>query len=142
MKRLFVTLAVLTVLMTGSSFAADGISKAIPQSFYTTFNGASKISTDQVNGMTRVSFIMEEQQHYAYYNASGELVVLTKQISFDDLPKALRADYKKSYSNYFIADVLEFSSEDGSDYYIVLRDGSEKLVLKSASNKWKVFKEK
>ena len=139
MKRLFVTLAVIAVLMTGSSFAADGISKAVPQSFFTTFNGASKISTDQINGMTRVSFIMDEQQHYAYYNTSGELVVVSKQISFDDLPKALRADYKKSYSNYFIADVLEFSNEDGREYYIVLNDGAVKLVMKSASNKWKVF---
>jgi len=139
MKRLFVTLAVIAVLMTGSSFAADGISKAVPQSFFTTFNGASKISTDQINGMTRVSFIMDEQQHYAYYNTSGELVVVSKQISFDDLPKALRADYKKSYSNYFVADVLEFSNEDGREYYIVLNDGAVKLVMKSASNKWKVF---
>ncbi|MFL5771683.1 MAG: hypothetical protein ACJ75F_00905 [Flavisolibacter sp.] len=141
MKRLFVTLAVVT-LFTVNSFAADGISHKVPQSFYITFNGASKISTDVVNGLTRISFILDEQQHYAYYNASGELVVLTKQIGFDDLPRALRQDYKKTYNNYFISDVLEVSNDDVDEFYLVLKNGSEKVVLKSASDKWNVFREK
>jgi hypothetical protein len=141
MKRLFIAFSLMALLFATTSFANDPrANPLILQSFYQTFSGATIVNTTEVEGMTRISFTLDEETRYAYYNAAGELLVVTKQLSLSQLPKALQAELKEHYSNFTLSDVYVFTTEQ-TEYYVVLDSSDEHLVLSSTSKKWKVFTE-
>jgi hypothetical protein len=142
MKHLFIAFSFMACLFATTSFANDTkTNPVILQSFYQTFTGATNVSATEVDGMTRISFTIDEETRYAYYNVSGDLLVVTKQLSISQLPKALQADLKKNYGSFFVSDVYEFTTDEKTEYYVVLDNGGDHLVLSSVSSKWKIFTE-
>jgi len=47
------------------------------------------------------------------------------------LPLNLQVSLKKSYGNYWITDLFETASHDGSSYYVTLETADTKIILKS-----------
>ena len=141
MKRSFMALCLFALSVFNSGFASGtDINNSVLQSFYMSFAGAKEVSASELNGMIRISFKMDDEIKYAYYTPDAELVVVTKQITLSELPKSLQNDYKNAYAGYFIADIYQFSNDNGTEYYLVIKNETSRLVLKSDSRKWKVFK--
>lgn len=75
MKRVFITLAIICVMISGSAFANDEIiSKNIIHSFQTMFTEAKEVSWSRVNDLYVANFKLKGQQTAAYYNAQGTVV--------------------------------------------------------------------
>jgi len=89
----------------------------------------------------QASFVYHEQHITAYYNTEGELLGVARFISPVDLPLALQADLKKNYQPYWISNLFEAATSEGTTYYITIEDADQSLVLKSDNARdWDQYK--
>ena len=89
----------------------------------------------------QASFVYNEQHITAYYNSEGELLGVARFISPVDLPLALQADLKKNYQPYWISNLFEAATSEGTTYYITIEDADQSLVLKSDNARdWDQYK--
>ena len=143
MKRLLLTLTVALSLVSLSSFAngnGDEVSPRAIKSFNSSFKNATEVNWTISNNYYKVNFAMSGQYVSAFYDADGKMIALTRNISSLQLPIALQAELKKNYDGYWISDVLETATEDGTSYYITLETADTQLILKSNSDSWSTFK--
>jgi len=140
MKHLFLSL-LLVASLGATSFAADTmVSPNVLQSFQKTFSTAKDVNWAVSHDLYKAEFVFNSQYITAYYDAAGSMLGLTKNISSTQLPVLLDNNLKENYSGYWIADVVEFSNEDGTTYYATLENGDSKVILKSSNNSWSVNK--
>jgi len=84
---------------------------------------------------------MYGQVMFAYYNESGELIGVVRNILSDKLPINLMTELKRSYNDRWISDLFEMASEGQSTYYVTLETADDTLVLKSNGlSGWSVYK--
>ena len=141
MKKIIMILAM--VLTISSSFAFTGeetINNRALNAFRTEFAGATDAAWTIGNDYYKVTFTMNEQKLFAYYNKSGEFMAVTRYISSLQLPLYLQKSLKKSYSNYWISDLFKIGNHDQTSYYVTVESADSKIVLKSDDgSKWTVF---
>ena len=143
MKRLLLTLTIALSLVSLSSFAnskGDDISPRAIKSFKSSFKSATEVNWTVTDNYYKVNFALNGQYVSAFYDADGKMIALTRNISSLQLPIALQADLKKNYDCYWISDVLETATEEGTSYYITLETADTQLILKSNSDTWSTFK--
>jgi hypothetical protein len=143
MKRLLLTLTIALSLISFSSFANGedhDVSPRAIQSFNSSFKNVSEVYWTITNNYYKVNFAMNGQYVSAFYDADGKMIALTRNISSLQLPIALQAQLKKNYDCYWISDVLESATEDGTSYYITLETADTQLILKSTGDSWSTFK--
>ena len=88
----------------------------------------------------KASFVFNNKHVFAFYNAEGRLLGLTRNITTSELPLKLQTELKKNYESYWISDLFEAAREEGTSYYLTLEDADTRLVLKaSADNNWTVY---
>jgi uncharacterized protein YaiE (UPF0345 family) len=136
MKHLFVTLSLAACLISSSSFASGKITPDVWKTFYHTFSTAQDVTWTEVEGMLRIGFTLNGQQHFAYYS-DGELVVVATAIKTEALPIQLQNDLAK-YSGYVISEIYELGKNKTKEYYVVLDNASKHIVLKG-TNKWSLY---
>ena len=143
MKRLVLTLAI--AFITASSFASDhndkDVAPAALKSFQTNFKTATEVYWSVSENVYKANFSLNGQQASAYYDATGFLIALTRNISSTQLPITLQASLKNNYDCYWISDLVEMANEDGTSYYITLETADTRLVLKSnGTANWSTYK--
>jgi len=142
MKRLLVTLTIALSFISLSSFANNGedVSPKAIKSFNSAFKNATEVYWTISPDFYKASFLLNGQYIAAFYDEQGKMIALTRNISSLQLPIALQADLKKNYDNYWIVDVMEMATEDGTSYYVTLEDADTQLILKSSDAGWGHFK--
>ncbi|MGZ3839475.1 MAG: hypothetical protein ACXVBT_11460 [Flavisolibacter sp.] len=140
MKQLLFSL--LLWLLTGTNgFASDTmVSPGVLHAFEIRFATASAVNWTKDQGWYRADFVYSDQYITAYYGSGGNLLALTKNILSPQLPLLLGQALKEKYKNYWISDLVEVSTEQGTSYYATLENGGNQLVLKSDQNDWSVSK--
>jgi len=142
MKRLFVILTIALSSLTLSSFAADkgdDVSPKAIKSFNSSFKNATEISWTVNENYYKANFTLNGQYVSAFYDADGNMIALTRNISSLQLPIALQADLKKNYDSYWISDAMEVANNEGTSYYITLENADTQLILKSNADSWSSF---
>lgn len=140
MKKLFIVAIALITLAT-SSFANDPVNSVVLNSFNKTYANATAPDWTVTKDFIRVRFTWEGEILYAYYNTLGEQLAVTRNIKPSQLPITLAAVIKSKYSDYYLADLFEISSETETFYYATIRKGNCAIVLKaSPSDPWRVYK--
>src|SRR5215831_5248567 len=104
MKRILVTLTVLFSLFSLSSFAGGGVNSRVLESFKSTFKNATEVDWSVSQNIYKANFALNGQYAVAYFDASGEFIGVTRNISSTQLPIALQANLKSRYDNYWISD--------------------------------------
>src|SRR5689334_5468406 len=139
MKKMIIAAAMFVSL---SAFANDEkVSPKVLNSFNTEFTSAQEVEWTATGDYFRASFDMNGVKVSAYYNADGELMGLTRNISTAQLPVSLQANLKKNYSGYWISDLFEVAKNNGTSYYVTLENGDKKVVLTSANGSdWSTYK--
>lgn len=141
MKRFFATLTLALSFISLSSFTnREDVSPKAIKSFNSSFKNATEIQWTISGNYYKVSFALNGQYVSAFYDADGKRIALTRNISSLQLPIALQADLKKNYDSYWISNVLEKATEEGTCYYISLETADTQLILKSCSGYWINFK--
>ena len=141
MKVLFVTLTALFSLFTTKSHADDGnVSATVLRSFNSTFVNASEVKWSTNDKFYKADFSFNCQYVSAYFDADGELIATTKNITSLELPIKLQASLKKDYQNGWISDLFEYSDASGTSYFITIENADTKIVLKSDGiSAWNTF---
>jgi hypothetical protein len=141
MKKIMMVLAL--VLTVGTSFAFTGeeaVSKQAINAFKKEFAGATEAAWTVGSNFYKVTFTLNDQKLFAYYNTQGDFLAVTRYISSLQLPLSLQTSLKRSYNNYWITDLFEVAKNDGTNYYVTLETADTKIVLKSADGSdWAVY---
>lgn len=136
------TLLALVVLISSLAVNAAGknINEKVLNAFKTEFTTASQVEWTTGPNYYKASFVFNDKHVFAFYNAEGRLLGLTRNITTSELPLKLQADLKKNYDTYWISDLFEAAREEGTSYYLTLEDADTLLVLRaSADNSWTVY---
>ncbi|HLY69405.1 MAG TPA: hypothetical protein VKR53_06725 [Puia sp.] len=142
MKKPFLSIALMLILGTGCALAKDngGISKSVETAFYQNFKTASNVQWQQKKNFCKVTFTLNDQVMFAYYDPSGRLLAVSKNISSENLPINLQADLKNSYSNYWITDLFENDAHDETSYFVTLENTDHQLILQSNNARdWRIY---
>ena len=141
MKKIILSIA--TVLMMGISvFAAtnDEVNQQAVSAFNKEFVNARNIVWEQKQDYLKVTFTMNDQVLFAYYNDNGVLQAVVRNIVSGQLPISLLTGLKKEYNGFWISDLFEIASDDQTTYYVTLENADKKIVLKSdGAESWGVY---
>ena len=133
MKKILMMLAMVLTLSTSFAFTTgeEAVNKQALNAFKTEFAGATDAAWTVATDYYKVTFNMGDQKLFAYYSATGDFMVVIRYISSFQLPLNLQSNLKRTYGNYWISDLFETASHDGSSYYVTLETAATKIVLKS-----------
>ena len=138
MKHLFISLLLL-ISITVSAFSKDEpIPSSAIRSFQKAFSDAKDVKWSEASELFKVDFFLNNQFVNAYYNNSGSLVALTKNILSTQLPLILEKSLKEKYDDYWITDLLEVYKDGEVYYYVALENPDTKLYLRSSTNSWEL----
>jgi hypothetical protein len=141
MKLFFTSLIALTSFSSLSLKAQDiNIAAAVTTSFSETFKNASEVQWQNAGSYYKADFHLNGQYATAFYDQSGNLMGVTKNISPVQLPLTLQASLKASHDDYWISEVFELSDNIGTSYFATVENGDQKITLKSISGKWTTYK--
>lgn len=142
MKFLLVTLLSLFSLLSTSAKATNDItvSAAVISSFQSSFKDASEVSWKVTDTYAKADFVLNGQHVSAFFNPTGSLMAVTRNISSFQLPITLQTKLRSTYAGYWISDLFELSDDNGITYYVAVEDGDSKIILKSnGANDWSTF---
>src|ERR1700760_1132145 len=107
-KIAFIAALIFTVGIS-SSFATPngGGNEFIKASFHRDFAKAEIMSLDAGKYFTKLTFKMNDNVLFAFYNEQGELVAVTRNIRSSQLPIRLLMDLKNNYGDFWITDLCE-----------------------------------
>lgn len=141
MKLYLLAISFFTLSFTAKANTGDElVSSSVLATFNTAFKNAKSVEWKATGTFYKASFELNNQHIAAYFDASAQLVAVTRNITSLQLPVTLQAKLKDNYEGYWISELFEFSNEVGTAYYITLEDGDSKMSLKSTGgNNWEVF---
>src|SRR5688572_15377392 len=105
MNFLLATLITVFSLVSTRSHATDNteVSAAVLASFNASFKNASEVSWKKTgNNYYKADFSLNGQYVNAYYDVTGSLIAVTRNISSLQLPVTLQAKLKASHEDYWI----------------------------------------
>ena len=140
MKPLFILMTFVSSFFITSSRAAD-VSPAALKSFESTFTTAKEAAWTVTGTNYKVEFLLNDQTLTAFYDYSGKLLGVTRNISSLQLPIILQTELKRKYSDHWITDLFEVSNEYGTEYYMTIENTDGRTVLRSSagSPSWSVY---
>jgi hypothetical protein len=141
MKKIITILAMTLIVSTSfASIEPETVSNQALNTFNSEFVGATAATWTINKSFYQVTFTLDGQQMFAYYNKSGEFIAVSQNISSVELPNSLKKGLKKVMSNRWITDLFEITNNDQTSWYVTIESADEKVVLKSDNGgKWKVF---
>lgn len=133
MKKIMLLLGVLAVSFgaVNANPGSEEVDARVLGAFKKEFATAKDITWTLAVNYYQASFVYNDQHITAYYNREGELLGLARFVSPVDLPMALQADLKKNYQSYWISNLFEAATNEGTSYYITIEDADQSIVLKS-----------
>jgi hypothetical protein len=138
MKKTILSIAIVLALFS-TAFAnhPDSYSKNAVASFQKDFKMASEVSWAETTNYIRATFHIDKQTLYAYYDFQGNLVGLVHHMLTTSLPDDLQKQIKRGYGDYWVSELFQVSFEDGTYYYIELKNADETIVLRTeGTNGW------
>jgi len=140
MKRFLITLTVLFSLISMSSFASDSkVDSRVLKSFETSFKNATEVDWTVTNNFYKAKFSLNVQYVAAYFDGSGNMIAITRNISSTQLPISLQTNLKNNYEGFWISDLFEVANEEGTTYYVTVENADTKLILKSSNSDWVTY---
>lgn len=141
MKKIMMMLAMVVTLSTTYAFTGEeAINKQALNAFKTEFAGATDAAWSVGTSYYKVTFTLNDQKLFAFYNTEGEFMAVSRYISSLQLPLNLQSNLKKFYNNYWVTDLFELANSNGTAYYVTLENADSKIVLRSADGSdWSVY---
>lgn len=132
---------VMVFTVAASAFAGDeNINEKIVKAFKKEFSVAQDATWSVKNNVYQVTFNYYDRIISAYYDKKGYLLGVSRNLLSTELPYYLRKELKEYYKEYWIANLFELSNENGTSYFVTLRNSTETKVLSSnAQNGWELF---
>ena len=142
MKKFLVIPVTILMALFSMSFAKpdDLLNQRAVGSFQTEFKNASSVSWKQSEKFSIATFRMNDQIMFAYYDTQGALIALAHNIVTTSLPDDLRKELKKKYSGFWITDCFQIRDDEGTRYFVQVRNSDVTRVLSSdGTESWKIY---
>lgn len=126
--------AALALFATATLSAQDLKMSEVPSNLMSNFekeySNASDIEWEKEMDYFKVEFDVNRMEHEIWYDASGKIAKMEKEINETDLPQAIKSKINNSYASFKIDDI-EMMEENGKiTFEIELEDGrKEKTVI-------------
>ena len=133
MKPLFMLLTVLSSYFVHATNPPEEISPAAIKTFAQTFVNARHVSWTVSNDMYKATFHVADRFASAYFDETGELVVVTRNITQTELPLVLQEKINTNYAQYRVCEVLEATDQWCTHYYITVEGANQKIILESSN---------
>jgi hypothetical protein len=132
MKKNLLTAACIAGFLSLSVFSARAdVSQKVLQSFHSVFSRASNIKWVEYPDHYYVSFEQNDMSIRANYDVSGNLLSSIRYYKEQHLPLNILCKIKKSYPSKTVDIVTEVSTEEGTAYFIQLKDDKGWTIIKS-----------
>ncbi|GGH05479.1 hypothetical protein [Mucilaginibacter phyllosphaerae] len=143
MKKLFISTAI-AALFTANIFAANTITKSEEGSDNVSYIVNSKFNSDFVRAenvtwkvtpkFQKATFTLDGVKKAAFYNLRGELIGVTENVQFKELPTKAKKEIGLKYAGYFANEVIKFDNGDnGFDstaYFVDLKNDKEEVLVR------------
>lgn len=142
MKR-FIMLALVLTFITGTAFSnnTDGINQKVLTSFSKKFAKAEDVKWEIRKDLYRAKFTFNGTVVYAYFNASGEQVALSRNISVSHLPINLATELQAGYDQYWLVELFEVAQSNETSYYATVESPTHITTYKAdGGSNWYVYK--
>jgi hypothetical protein len=141
MKKIILSIAIgLAAFSTSVAKAPDNINDRAVAAFQKDFRKASEVHWTATSNYVMATFRMDNETQFAYYDFQGNLIGVVHHMLTSSLPEGLSKDIKKHYSNYWVSELFQITSDEGVYYYIQLKNADETIVLSTeGTNGWRRF---
>jgi hypothetical protein len=146
MKKTIIALAISTLGLTGSSYAAtpkstDPVPATVETQFSQQFNHAMDVRWEEGKNFFKATFEDWGRTLFAFYADNGDLMGVATNLSSTVLPERLREEIKQSYAGYWITDLFGYHNADEKGFVVTLENADKVIVLKAAGKEgWNVYK--
>src|SRR5215467_3758175 len=140
MKKITIILALVLTVSTSFAFTRpESVSSQALNTFTSQFAGATDAAWTISKDFYQVTFSMDGQTLFAFYDKAGEFMAVTHNMSSVELPNSLKKGLKKLMGDRWITDLFEITNNDQTEWYVTVESADEKIVLKSNGGKWRVY---
>jgi hypothetical protein len=137
MKRVFLSLAFATLILSSAIAADNQPSYAAKQAFEKEFAGIKEVKWQEMskrNGIYVASFVFNSETLQAIFTEEGEFLGTTRAINKEQLPILVLKELNNNYTNNTIINIYEHSAPEGLNFYITVSDEKGEQLLKATGN--------
>ena len=140
MKKIILSIAIGLAVFSTAFAKPDSINDRAVAAFQKDFRKASDVSWASTNNYVMATFNMDNETQFAYYDFQGNLIGVVHHMLTSSLPADLSKDIKKRYSNYWVSELFQITTDEGVYYYIRLKNADETIALTTeGGNGWHRF---
>ena len=141
MKKIMIALVILITVMRTTAFANEIIVKQeVLNAFKIEYSSAKDVNWTVGENYYKASFTMNDQKLFAFYTIDGEFLALTRYVSSLELPENIQNSLRKQFKEKWITDLFEVVNSEGTLYYATLENADSKIILKSATGYWTLYR--
>jgi hypothetical protein len=133
MKKIISIAMILVAFSTAHAFAQAPTPSVVVGSFKHKFANADRPSWAVVKDLYRVDFSLQNQSLIAFFNADGELIASSRNITLMQLPISLNSSLETHFGNFTVSSLFEVDEHDGIYYYAKVSNQKSEILLKSTS---------
>ena len=142
MKKLLIATVLGAVMMVNSAFAnkIENVSFKVENAFNKEFTQAKEVSWQKTDNYYKAVFKINNELVNAYFTPDGELIGTIHNILSTQLPINLQISLKKTYEDYWISELFEFSRQDSTGYFVTVQNADQVITLQSIDGaSWSVY---
>ena len=140
MKKIILSIAIGLAVFSTAFAKPNSINDRAVAAFQKDFNKASDVSWASTSNYEMATFMMDNETQFAYYDFQGNLIGVVHHMLTSGLPANLSKDIKKRYSNYWVSELFQITTDEGVHYYIRLKNADETIAMTSeGGNGWQRF---
>ena len=142
MKKI-IMIAIALSTLTVSSFANNigSVNQKAVSTFTKSFRHVEDVRWEVKENLFKATFKSGGKEMYAYYNADGEQVALSRNLHLQQLPLALTTQLTSQFENSWLTELFEVSANGETIYYAKLECATHTIVLKAnGTSGWTTFK--
>jgi hypothetical protein len=144
MKKVIISTA-FAILFSANVFAATNtvnvsgddaatVSYAASSKFNNDFAGAENVTWKVNAKFQKATFTIDGVKKSAFYNLRGELIGITENVQYKELPAKAKKEIGAKYEGYFANEVIKYDNDDnGLDstvYFVDLKNSKEEILVR------------
>ncbi len=130
MKKLLITALFAIAVVAGAFAAPKKVSSAILANFNNQYKEASNVTWVITNNYTKAEFTADNTKMEVYYNADGDIIATSKNITLDELPLDVKRNFAKKFEGYNVKEAIKFDGFEEVSYYISGENEKEAVIIK------------
>lgn len=140
-KKLIIVFSALTLLVS-TTFASNTTepSQQIKIEFSRIFSPSTDVKWQVVSNFYVATFQQGEQYLTAYFNPSGNIEAVSRNILTTSLPLILQKGLQHKLQNAWVIESTELLGHNGTEYYVTLENANTKTTYNAPGGDWIVYK--